>query len=392
MLQLYCRLVHRVTQLVIQDEDERCHHDVGPHHLLSNLRSSYWIVHGLLSVKAVRRSCIVCQRKVAKPAEQIMGQLPDARSVGSLKPFTHAAVDYAGPFLTRQGRGRAQQKRYLCLFTCLETRACHLEMSFSLDTESFLMAFSRFVKRRGVPSTMVSDNGTNFTAAERELREAVQELDRAKISRDGVHRGTQWKFQPPRSPHFGGVFETMVKSAKKALTTVPARSSLSDEELMTGFAEAEHLLNSRPLTTLSNDPADEDALTPNHFLVGRMDPPMAKERVAAEQEVAHPRRRWETVQRLLTDVWKRWSKELVALLNLRKRWRQQKESVRVGEVVLCIMPDTPRNQWPLGRIVETYPGRDDEVRVVDVLCRGKIKRRSIQQLIPLPTVPAVEEE
>ena len=379
---------HRVTELVIQHEDAQCHHDVGPHHLLANLRERYWIVHGLSTVKATRRHCIKCQRKIAKPAEQVMGLMPNVRTIGSLKPFTHSGVDFAGPFYTRQGRGRVQLKRYLCLFTCLETRACHLEMAFSLDTESFLMAFSRFVKRRGTPSTMASDNGTNFTAAERELREAVRELDTAKISRDGVHQAIQWRFQPPRSPHFGGVFESMVKSAKRALTSVLSKSQLSDEELMTAFAEAEHILNSRPLTTMSNDPADDTVLTPNHFIVGRMDAPIAKERLAMESGVIHPRRRWETVQGLVNNVWRRWVKEFVSLLNLRRKWRQQKESVKVDDVVLCVLSDTPRNHWPLGRIVEVFPGPDNEVRVVNVLCRGKVKRRSIQQLIPLPVTTA----
>ena len=140
-----------------------------------------------------------------------MGPLPNLRTMGTFKPFAHSGVDFAGPFLTRQGRGQVQTKRYLCLFTCMETRACHLEMTFGLDTESFLMAFSRFIKRRGAPSVVVSDNGASFTAAERELQEAVSNLDSAKISRDGVQQAIKWRFQPPRSPHFGGVFESMVK-------------------------------------------------------------------------------------------------------------------------------------------------------------------------------------
>ena len=196
---------HRITQLIIQQEDTACRHDAGAHHLLANLRARYWIIHGLSAVKAVRRDCILCQRRTARPAGQIMGPLPDHRTKGSFRPFSHSGVDFAGPFLTRQSRGRAQQKRYLCLFTCLETRACHLEMAFSLDTDSFLMAFSRFIKRRGCPSVMVSDNGTNFTSAERELREAVTQLDKAKIHQEGVQQGLQWKFNPPRSPHHGGV-------------------------------------------------------------------------------------------------------------------------------------------------------------------------------------------
>ncbi|XP_065190901.1 uncharacterized protein LOC135821832 [Sycon ciliatum] len=374
---------HRVTTLLIQRENDLCCHGVGTQHLLSNLRQRFWIVHGTSAIKSVRAQCVTCSRLMSKAAEQIMGPLPNHRTCGSLKPFTRCGVDYAGPFYTKQGRGRVQQKRYMCVFTCLETRACHLEMAFSLDTEAFLMAFSRFIKRRGTPSIIVSDNGTNFTAAERELREASEAIDRTQVSRKFAHEGIEWWFNPPRAPHFGGVFEIVVKAAKRAITTVLANASLTDEELLTALIEAEHLINTRPLTTVSDDAQDDQPLTPQHFLVGRMDAPLAKE-VTLLGEHQHQRKRWAAVQRLVDEVWQRWKREFLPSLNLRKCWRQAKKSLKVGDVVMWMSPGTPRGQWPLGRIMETFPGKDNKVRVVDVKIGGKILQRAIHHLVPLP--------
>ena len=84
------------------------------------------------------------------------------RLKSSLRAFTKTAVEFSGPFITIQGRGRQRQKHYLCLFTCLASRAVHLETAYDLDTDSFLRAFYRLCNRRGVPEEMISDNGTKF--------------------------------------------------------------------------------------------------------------------------------------------------------------------------------------------------------------------------------------
>ena len=373
---------HRVTRLIIEDEDRKCRHAVGPQHLLGRLRQNYWIVKGLPTVKTVRRECVACRKIWAKPMEQIMAPLPEYRTAGSLKPFSKSAVDFAGPFFTRQGRGKVQQKRYLCVFTCLETRACHLEMANSLETDSFLLAFTRFTKRRGIPRLMVSDNGTNFVGAEREMQEAMERLDKTKLNASTTD--IEWRFNPPRAPHFGGVFESMVKAAKRALMAIVGRANLTDEELRTAFVEAEDLLNSRPLTTVSSDPHDLEALTPQHFLVGRLDTPTGLQAEVDSQDIVNPSRRWRMVQHLVKEVWRRWLTEFVPQLSLRQKWRQTKEDIKVGEIVLVLTPDTSRRHWPLGRIAEVFPAKDGHTRVVDVRVGEKTYRRSIQHLVRLP--------
>ena len=173
---------HPVTALVIAHEDAAHNHTAGVNHLLSTLNSKFWIVHGPAAVKRHRSQCTACKKIWAKPAQQLMAPLPDFRTEEPFRAFSRVGVDYAGSFLTKQGRGRSRAKRYLCLMTCLQSRAVHLEMAYGLDTESFLLAFTRFAKRRGVPDLVVSDNGTNFVSAERELREAIESLKNSQIA------------------------------------------------------------------------------------------------------------------------------------------------------------------------------------------------------------------
>ena len=126
-----------------------------------------------------------------------MAPLPKIRLKLPLRAFARTAVDFAGPFVTIQVRGKKRAKRYLCLFTCLTSRAVHLEMAYGLDTDSFLNAFYRMTNRRGLPEEMLSDNGTNFVGAERELREPVEQLDRDKIEKSAAKKGIKWSFNPP---------------------------------------------------------------------------------------------------------------------------------------------------------------------------------------------------
>ena len=124
----------------------------------------------------------------------------------------------------------------------------HLEISLGLDTDSFLNCFNRMVHWRGVPLEVLSDNAGNFVAANKELKELVSKLDNKQIQRVSANRGVKWNFTPPLSPHFGGVHETMIKTAKRAMNAVIRNADITDEALITVATGAEALVNSRPLT------------------------------------------------------------------------------------------------------------------------------------------------
>jgi len=159
-----------------------------------------------------------------KPEPPIMADLPSLRLGYQQLPFTNTSVDYFGPMLVRHGR--KTEKRYGVLFTCLTTPAVHLEIAHSLDTNSCLMAIRRMIAKRGKPANILSDNGTNFVGAEKELREAVKCRDGEQIGDQLSADGVQWHFNPSSSPHFGGVWERLVQSAKRALNLNSSRTSI----------------------------------------------------------------------------------------------------------------------------------------------------------------------
>lgn len=118
-----------------------------------------------------------------------MARLPAIRLEATMKPFTNCLVDFSGPHLTVQGRGKVRAKQYLCLFLCLQTHCCHVEMALSLDTNGFLNALTRMVARRGWPWDMLSDNGTNFIGGCKEIIQLVEQLDREKVQRITSNKG-----------------------------------------------------------------------------------------------------------------------------------------------------------------------------------------------------------
>ena len=168
---------------------------MGQESVLSSIREEYWIVKGRAAVKRVIRSCVMCQRRKARLGEQFMASLPQTRLTPDTPPFTYVGVDYFGPFLVKQRR--CTVKRYGCIFTCFTTRAVHIEISHSLDTDSMLNALRRFISIRGCPEQIKSDRGSNFVSANKELKECMERWNEEQISTFCLQKKTHWTFNPP---------------------------------------------------------------------------------------------------------------------------------------------------------------------------------------------------
>lgn len=168
--------------------------------------------------------------------------------------------------------GRTCVKRYGVIFTCMASRAVHLEVASSLDTDSCINALRRFICRRGQVSHMRSDNGTNFTSSEKELRRALGELNQHKITKVLAHKGIKWSFNPPTASHHGGAWERIIRMVRVVLSSILNQQTLDDEGLHTVLCEAEAILNDRPITKVSEYPNDLEALTPNHLLTMKRKP------------------------------------------------------------------------------------------------------------------------
>ena len=132
------------------------------------------------------------------------------------------------------------------------------------------MGIERFVSRRGVSSVIWSDNGTNFIASEKELLNNILSWNQQVLTETLVKKGIKWKFNPPSAPHYGGVWERLVRSFKHVFHAILGNRRLTDEILNTVFCQVEQSLNAHPLIPASADATDLDALTPNHFLLGNV--------------------------------------------------------------------------------------------------------------------------
>lgn len=261
-----------VTTLVIRHTHEKMAH-AGRGITLNELREKYWIVNANTAVRSYITKCVNCRRFRGTSGEQKMADLPKCR-LSTEPPFTYCGVDYFGPFIVKEGR--KQVKRYGVIFTCLSSRAVHIETANSLETDTFLNALRRFIARRGPVREIRSDQGTNLVGAERKLKLALQELDDTRLQN---HLATKynvdwitWRRNPPAASHMGGAWERQIRTIRSILKSLMHEfgHAVDDESLRTLLTEVENIVNSRPLTFPSSDPQDLDPLTPNHILTNEV--------------------------------------------------------------------------------------------------------------------------
>ena len=257
---------YHVTKLLIASFHEKLAHD-EQNHILASLREQFWIPTGRSAVRNVVRSCLKCKRQRAAVMEQMMAALPAFRTTAYEPCLTHTGVDYFGPLNVKWGR--AVVKRWSGIFTCLNSRAMHLELASFLESDCFINVLRRFINRRGPPKYIYSDNGTNFVGAEREIGDSIKGWNQDQIHDELLQRKYQWVFQPPKASHACGVWERLIRSIRAALKAVLGESLVDEEVLMTVFTKVESVLNSRPLCAVSDDPNDCEPITPNHLLLQR---------------------------------------------------------------------------------------------------------------------------
>lgn len=372
-----------VNLLVIQRHIQNSH--AGLNALLANLQREFWILSARRVVRSVIFRCIKCYRLKAKPVQPIMGDLPSDR-VTETRPFAGVGTDFAGPFACKSShlRNAKSLKVYLCVFVCLSTKAVHLEVVSSLSTEAFVAALGRFVSRRGLPLLIRSDCGTNFKGTDRHLKEIVEFLSRNKNNIDCAlsKMGITWKFDPPACPHWGGIFEAVVKVAKTHLRRVIGETILTFEELASIFCKIEAVLNSRPLCPLSSDPNDLEVLTPGHFLIGQ--PLNALPEYPFRDVKLSRLTRFELLQQISQSFWHRWSLEYLHTLQQRVKWTDKTDPPKVGDLVLVKETNLLPLHWRRGRIVNLIYGSDGVPRVAEVMVGDSVLKRAIATLARLP--------
>lgn len=348
---------------------------------LAWLRQEFWIIGGNRAVKKRIHNCVTCRRRNPVKNIQIMGDLPESRSNPS-RPFDHTGVDFTGYVIVKanKGRGIKTTKGYIAVFVCMATKAVHLELVSDLSSAAFLAALRRMAARRGAPTHIYSDNGTNFVRANKTLREEYINLQ-INLDDDFYRAITdmqiQWHFNAPSWPNAGGLWDAAVKSLKHHIKRVVGEQKLTYEEYSTLLAQLEACLNTRPLCAISEDPEDIDYLTPSHFLSSG--PTLTI--IETERDA---RTRWQLTQKIFDDIWKRWKTEYLCQLSARSKWRQQRSNLSIDDIVIIQDPNLPPGKWALGRIIELDPGKDGYVRVVSLKTKNGIIKRPIIKLSLLP--------
>lgn len=359
---------------------------VGSNALLYHIRRKFWIVNGRSVCRKVVFQCVTCFKTKPVLESQIMGDLPKERVTTSF-PFSNVGIDFCGPFYIKfkNQRKGVLNKVYVCIFVCLSTKAIHLDFVTDLTSDAFIACLKRFFSRRGKSSKIFSDNAKNFVGASVELKKLQKLVSHPEetlanfLSSENIN----WKFIPPKSPNFGGLWEAGVKSFKYHLKRVIGNANLTLEEFLTVILEIESVLNSRPLTPLSTEFDNFETLSPGHFLIGRplnsvIEPDLFN---IAENRLS----KWQKIKKYSERIWKLWKKDYLNTLQQRCKWMFAKNNVKLGSLVLIKDENMPSVKWFTGRISEIFVGKDAKVRVVNVLLpTGKILKRNVRDICVLP--------
>ena len=327
----------------------------------------------------------------------LMPPLPRKR-VNESSPFTYTGVDYFGPIYVKANSGT--KKVWVCLFTCLVVRSVHLELMQDMSTEEFLLGLRRFIARWGKPKQLISDNASQFKLASSVLEETWSATVRdSDVQSYVANEGIEWQFIVELAPWMGGFYERLIGVVKRCLRKTIGKLCLTSEQLRTLLAEAEAVVNSRPLVYVGDDINSNICLTPAHFLT--LNPktgiPCNDEEGITEDPEYLPNisnaemllQTWKKGQKHLDAFWKAWRNDY--LLSLRERMAyklkegriQHNKEPQVGDVVL-VKDDLPRGSWKIGRICELRTSQDGQIRSGRVLLPNKkTLNRPLNLLYPI---------
>ena len=315
-----------------------------------------------------------------------MAPLPTFRHQSRLMTaFDVVGLDFAGPWYTNQGRAPdgkplPRQPRYLLVIACTTFRAIHLEMTYAHTTEEVLQGLQRFASRRRIPSQIISDNA-------KELHKVAQTLSRCarqpvvSYPIDPGWGETQWTFTCPRAPNTNGATEAMVGVAKRAIKRAMPKYDLTDSLLHTVFTYCEDIANRRPLVRNFSDPHDPEVLTPGHFIGAARGPLPETENHGPKNKYTV---KWIQVANIRDEFYQRFQREMIPELQKQAKWWNLRQEPKIGDLV-CVLEAkrTEYGHWPVGKILETYTGRDGIVRSALVKIKDTVLRRHLSHLIPL---------
>ena len=294
------------------------------------------------------------------PMQQQMAPLPLFRASNSLErkpPFQVTMMDLAGPFYVTVRRKR--EKRWILLLTCANYRAIHLESLPGMSADKFILGFCNFINRRPRPMTCYSDNGRNFVGAAGVLKKTWSNIMNDQVRREFPQ--TDFRFNPPSSPHFGGAVERMVKSVKNALKMVlpgcfsadDRAPAIQDQAFQTALTTIETIINSRPLSYKAESPDELSPITPADFLGGHR-----THELLPYMTPTNLTKSWRVLNMILDSFWIRFVKEVTPNLHQWNKWTGTSRNLQVNDIVV-VLDEAWRGCWALGKIVEVFAYKKD---------------------------------
>lgn len=369
---------NKITELLLFYYHTKYHH-LNTETAVNEIRQHYIIPTLRVLMKSISHKCQYCKNRRARPYTPFMANLPDARLGTVTKPFSFIGIDYFGPILVKVKR--SQEKRWGVIITCLSIRAIHIEIASTLTTDSCMMSIQRFICRRGTPLEIYSDNGRNFRGASKELQTALSFMNEQALAEKFTSESTQWFFNPPSAPHMGGVWERLVRSIKVTLAEIQPTRTPTEELLRTMMLEVENIVNSRPLTYVPLDSDLEEAITPNHFLLGSSNG--KKPRGTFSSNVWILKNNWKKSEEYSNKIWRKWRKEYLPELRRRQTFNNHYPNIKVGDVAILCDDDVPKNHWPKATVLATYPSNDGRIRRVTIKTEKGVYDRPVSKLAVL---------
>lgn len=353
--------------------------------LLAELRRKFVVLGGRRTIKMIiHKHCkaMSCRRIV--PISVRLASLPSFRFTQHT-PFLYTMVDHAGDFKLKHKCERKDcvhetfPKAYICVFTCMITRAVHLEVCPDLSSQQTLNCIYRMQSRRGKSAFLYSDNGKAFVGCKNAL-EKLSLIDNENIAQELAAERVEWVFGVPLSPQHQALVEICVKIVKKALYKVFKTCQLSYLEFTDVVHRAEMVVNARPLSYR----IDQDSIvpiTPGELVVNRV--LFDNEHYEGKVNKKTPKilAQFKHRQDLMKQFWSRLYRDYYSNLSATRLWQTDTtDNIKVGDVCLLFVPNQQINKHTLCRILELSSNRDNRTATATVQL-GDEKRTELKRSI-----------
>ena len=365
----------------------------GEDQTLATVRQVLWVPHARPLIKRIVKGCVLCRRYNASPlAQPGPPQLPFGR-VNFNRPFQNIGVDYSGALIITDENTGSASKVYVCLITCMASRAVHLELAKDNSAAVFVNLFRRFVSSWGLPCTVTSDNAANFT----KTSELLETIEKEPEVRDYFRKNNLvWRFIHARSPWEGGFYERLVGVVKRCIHVCMHLKTFTYDDMVTLLKEAMARINNRPLTYIGSSLDSLDPLTPNHLLFGHTIDVLPPIEYKGDEDNYLPRsslyEEYEARSARIVEFIKVWEEQYLQALRARHQPSANGQNLRlkVGDIVIVESP-VGRATWPLGRVLEINKDPQGIARSAVVLTRGLSRTLTLNKLVSLE-VEILEDE